>query len=323
MKAVTINDDKSLSYIEVGSISRKEGEIMIEVHAASINRADLLQREGSYPPPPGCPNWPGLEVAGTVYEVGENSKFRIGDKVCALLGGGGYAEYVSVDERMVLPMPRGLSYEEASAIPEVYATAFLNLFSIGEAKKGETLLLTAGNSGLASAIIPIAKDHGMRVITTVRGEAKAKAIEGLGADIIVDTTKESLPEVLNEEEKKGYPVDIAIDCLGGKDLGECLKYVARGCRWIQVATLAGNDSTIDFRNVYVRNIHLIGSTLRSKSPEKKGQVLSSLKESLWPKFESGEMKVNVCKVFPIEEVEKAHETLYKGEQVGKVVLKVR
>ncbi len=325
MKAIVINKlDQSLSYTEVENPVLHDGEVIIEVHAAALNRADLLQREGSYPPPPGCPEWPGLEVAGVIKEVSpEVTKWKVGDKVCALLGGGGYAEYVAVPQEMVMPIPKGLSYVEASAIPEVYMTAYLNLFYVGNAKKGETLLMNAGASGLASAVIPMAKAFGLRVITTVLGEEKVKEVAYLNADRVVDTTKEDIAEVLKEEEANGHPVNIAIDCLGGEALGRCLKNVARGCRWIQIATLAGDISAIDFRNVYVRNIKIIGSTLRSKTPEEKGMLLNELVEKTWEKFESGEMKLKIYKTFPIERADDAHQVLYRGENIGKVVLVVK
>ena len=261
MKAVVINDDKTLSYKEVPNPVLKSGEVIIEVYASALNRADLLQREGNYPPPPGCPEWPGLEVAGVIKEVASDAKkFKVGDKVCALLGGGGYAEYVAVPEEMVMPMPKNLSFIEASAIPEVYMTAYLNLFYVGNAKKGETLLITAGGSGLASAVVPMAKAFGLRVITTVRGKEKAKKLDYLNADLVVETTGTKLEDVLKEEEKNGRPVNIAIDCLGGDTVGKSLKYVARGCRWIQIATLAGDIAEVDFRNIFVKNIRIIGST---------------------------------------------------------------
>ena len=302
----------------------KNGEVLIEVHAAALNRADLLQREGNYPPPPGCPEWPGLEVAGVIKEVAQGvTKWKAGDKVCALLGGGGYAEYVTVPAEMVMPMPRGLSYAEAAAIPEVYMTAYLNLFYVGQAKVGETLLMNAGASGLASAVIPMAKAFGLRVITTVLGEEKVKEVAYLHADRVVDTTKEDIAEVLKEEEQNGTPVNVAIDCLAGEKLGECLKYVARGCRWIQIATLAGDISAVDFRNIFVKNIRIIGSTLRSKTPEEKGLLLSELVEKTWSKFESGDIKVKIHKTFPLEQADEAQQVLYRGENVGKVVLIVK
>ena len=325
MKAIVIDKQThELSYEEVADPVLKAGEVLIETHAAAINRADLLQREGSYPPPPGCPEWPGLEVSGVVKAVGEGcKKWKTGDKVCALLGGGGYAEYVAAPENMVMPIPKGLSFAEAAAIPEVYMTAYLNLFHVGQAKAGETLLMNAGASGLASAVIPMAKAFGLRVITTVLGAKKAGEVEYLHADRVVDTTKEDIAEVLKKEEENGTPVNLAIDCLAGEALGRCLKYVARGCRWIQIASLAGDISAVDFKNIYVKNIRIIGSTLRSKTPEEKGRLLSELTQKTWKKFESGEIKVKIYKTFPVERADEAQQVLYRGENVGKVVLIVK
>lgn len=327
MKAIVIKEDRSLVWQDVPDPTPKAGEVCIEVYAAALNRADLLQREGTYPPPPGCPDWPGLEVAGVICalspEAEADGRFHIGDKVCALLGGGGYAEYVTVPSCMCMPMPKGLSMVEAAALPEAFATAWLNLSYVGEGKAGETLLMQAGASGLASVVIPMARAMGMRVITTVLGQEKVKQVEYLHADRVVDTTTESLAEVLKEEAAAGHPVNMAIDCLGGKDLGDCLRHVAFGCRWVMIATLAGDDSVIDFRNVYVKNIRLIGSTLRSKSPEVKGQILSELVEKVWPMIESGKIPQKIHAVLPITEAEAAQDILYRGENVGKVVLTVK
>ncbi len=324
MKAIVINKDQTLSYTEVPNPVLKGGEVLIEVYASALNRADLLQREGNYPPPPGCPEWPGLEVAGIIKEVASDVKeFKVGDKVCALLGGGGYAEYVTVPAGMVMPIPEGLSFVEASAIPEVYMTAYLNLFHVGNAQTGETLLMNAGASGLASAVIPMAKAFGLRVITTVLGQDKVKEVAYLNADRVVDTTSEDIAEVLKEEESNGHPVNIAIDCLAGEALGRCLKYVARGCRWIQIASLAGDMSSVDFRNIFVKNIRIIGSTLRSKTPEQKAQLLKELVEKTWCKFTSGDIKVKIYKTFPLAQADDAQQVLYRGENVGKVVLVVK
>ena len=212
---------------------------------------------------------------------------------------------------------------EGAALPEAFATAWLNLCRIGEAKEGETLLMHAGGSGLASAVVPLAKSMGMRVITTVRGAAKAELVRYLNADRIIDLTTESMADALREEEAAGHPVNIAIDCLGGDMLGESLPYVARGCRWIVIATLAGDISPVDFRNVYVKNIRIIGSTLRSKSPEEKGAILTELTEQVWPKIETGEIPLKIHAVLPITEAERAQEMLYRGENIGKVVLPVQ
>lgn len=324
MKAVVINNDKSLSWTDVENPSIKDNQVLIEVYAASINRADLLQREGSYPPPPGCPNYPGLEVAGVIKSVGKDTKkYKVGDKVCALLGGGGYAEYVAVEEETVLPMPNNMSFEEASAIPEIYATAYLNLFYVGNAKPGETLFINSAASGLASAIIPMAKAFGLYVITTVRGQKKVESVKYLNADVVIDSLSQNVPEVLKQEANNGHPVDISIDCLGGPNVNECLKYVNRGCRWIQIATLAGDMSNIDFRNIFVKNIRIIGSTLRSKPIEEKEKILSELKEKMWSKFESREIEIKVHKILPIEQADEAQQILYRNENIGKVILKVK
>ena len=324
MKAIVINNDKSLSYKNVNDPSIRDDEVLIEVYACAINRADLLQREGSYPPPPGCPDYPGLEVAGIIKNIGKNvTKFKIGENVCALLGGGGYAELVAVNELMVMHMPKNMSYVEASAIPEVYATAYLNLFYVGKAKRGDTLLMNAGASGLASAVIPMAKAFGLYVITTVLGPEKVKAVSYLNADRVVDTLNENIIDVLKNESENGHPVDIAIDCLGGEIAGQCFPYVNRGCRWIQIATLAGDITSLNLKTVYVKNIKLIGSTLRSKTVEEKGKILTNLENDIFPKFESGVLKVNVYKTLPIEKADEGHQILYRGENVGKVVLKIR
>ncbi len=290
-----------------------------------MNRADLMQREGDYPPPEGCPEWMGLEVSGEIVEMTEGAKaksnYKIGDKVCALLGGGGYAEFVSVRYDMCMPVPKNCTMEEAAAIPEAFATAYLKLFVEGHAKAGDTLLMQAGASGLASVIIPMAKAFGLRVITTVISDPKN--IEHLGADLVVDTREKNLPEILKKEEAQGRAVDIAIDCLGGQNLGDCLPYVKYGCRWIVIAALAGANTTIDLKNIYKKNIRIVGSTLRSRTPEMKAKILANLVNEVWEKVANGEVKPTVYKVLPITEAEEAHDILYRGENIGKVVLKVQ
>ena len=325
MKAILVNDDKSLRWDEVPNPVLKEDEVLIKVEYAALNRADLMQREGDYPPPEGCPEWMGLEVSGEIVEMTEGAKtksnYKIGDKVCALLGGGGYAEFVSVKYDMCMPVPKNCTMAEAAAIPEAFATAYLKLFIEGHAKAGDTLLMQAGASGLASVIIPMAKAFGLRVITTVISDPEN--IRHLGADLVVDTREENLPEILKKEEAEGRAVDIAIDCLGGQNLGDCLPYVKYGCRWIVIAALAGANTTIDLKNIYKKNIRIVGSTLRSRTPEMKAEILSNLVNEVWKKVEDGEIKPTVYKVLPITEAEEAHDILYRGENIGKVVLKVQ
>lgn len=324
MKAILVNKDRSLRWDSVPDPILKENEVLIKVEYAALNRADLMQREGDYPPPPGCPEWMGLEVSGEIVAMTDEAKakapYRIGDKVCALLGGGGYAEYVSVPYDMCMPVPKGCTMAEAAAIPEAFATAYLKLFVEGHAKAGDTLLMQAGASGLASVVIPMAKAFGLRVITTVICDPES--IAHLGADLVIDTRSESLPAVLKAEEEAGRAVDIAIDCLGGQTLGDCLPYVKYGCRWIVIAALAGASTTIDLKNIYKKNVRIVGSTLRSRTPEMKAQILASLVKEVFPKVEAGLLKPTIHATLPITEAEAAHDILYKGQNVGKVVLRV-
>ena len=324
MKAILVNEDKSLRWDNVPDPILAEDEVLVKVECAALNRADLMQREGDYPPPEGCPEWMGLEISGEIVEMTEGAKaksgYKLGDKVCALLGGGGYAEYVSVKYDMCMPVPENCSMVEAAAIPEAFATAYLKLFVEGHAKAGDTLLMQAGASGLASVIIPMAKAFGLRVITTVIRDPES--IQHLGADLVVDTRTQSLPQVLKQEEEAGRAVDIAIDCLGSQTLGDCLPYVKYGCRWIVIAALAGTETTIDLKNIYKKNIRIVGSTLRSRTPEMKAQILAQLVEQVWPKVAAGQVKPTIHAVFPIQEAEAAHDVLYQGKNVGKVVLTV-
>lgn len=327
MKAILVNDDKSLRWDNVPDPQIKSEEVLVEIHAAALNRADLMQREGDYPPPPGCPEWMGLEIAGIIVEMGEESKaksnWKIGDKVCALLGGGGYAEYAAVRYDMLMPVPANCSMVEAAAIPEAFATAYLNLFIEGNIQPGNTLLLHAGTSGLASVVIPMAKAFGVRVITTVRSDEKADSIKHLNADVIVNTEKENIADVLKQQLAVGHGVDVAIDCLGGEIMGKCLHYLTHGARWIMIAALAGAKTEIDLKNIYVRNVRIIGSTLRARTPAVKAQILANLVRDVFPRIESGEVKPTIHAVLPIKEAEAAHDILYKGQNVGKVVLTVR
>ena len=324
MKAVLITDDKRLQIGEVERPMPAADEVVIEVYATAVNRADLMQVDGCYPPPPGCPDWPGLEVAGVIAELGadvaRSGKWQIGDKVCALLGGGGYAEYVAVPAGMVMPIPKGLSMVEAAALPEAFATAYLNLFYEGGAKPGYNFLMHAGASGLASVVIPMAKAFGLRVITTVLHEEAAKSIAHLGADVIVDTSKEDIVDVLRQEAEAGRPLNLAIDCLGSEKVGECFPHVAYMCKWIMIATLAGDISPVNMRTMFMKNIRLIGSTLRSKTPAFKAELLEKLVADIWPKVESGEVRPTIWSVLPIEQANEAHALLRDGKSAGKVVM---
>ncbi|MBQ3573451.1 MAG: NAD(P)H-quinone oxidoreductase, partial [Clostridia bacterium] len=317
MKAILVNDDQSLRWDNVPDPIIKAEEVLVKIEYAALNRADLMQREGDYPPPEGCPEWMGLEISGEIVEIGEEAKeksdWKIGDKVCVLLGGGGYAEYVSVKYDMLMPVPKNCTMAEAAAIPEAFATAYLNLFREGGLKAGNTLLMNAGASGLASVIIPMAKAFGARVITTVLSDEIANSIKHLNADVVVNTSKEDIADVLKRELADGHGVDVAIDCLGGEIMGRCIHFLTHGARWIMIAALAGQKTEIDLKNIYVRNVRIIGSTLRSRTPQVKAEILSELVENVWPKVETGEVKPTIYKILPITEAEAAHDILYRGE----------
>lgn len=326
MKAMLVNNVQKLVLSEVEKPVAKENEVLIRVRAIGLNRADLLQKKGTYPSPKGWPQWPGLEVAGEVEALGEkaalSSKFQIGDRVCALLGGGGYAEYVCAPIGLVMPMPKNLSFEEASTLPEAYATSYLNLFWEGHVKEGQTAFIPAGASGLASVAIPMAKAFGVRVITSVLSEEIAEKIKPLNADIVINSIKEDVAEILKAEEAAGRPVNMSMDCLCGETLGKSLPYMAEGGYWVVISTLAGTETNILLRPLLTKGLHLVGSMLRKRSNEEKEALLNELVEKVWPKIEAGMMQPSIYKVLPFEEANEAQDILERGENIGKVVLKI-
>ena len=326
MKAILVDDSKSFVLSEVEKPIPKDNEILIKIKAAALNRADLLQKNGTYPSPKGWPQWPGLEVAGVIEDMGseakEKSNLKIGDKVCALLGGGGYAEYVCAPYGMVMPIPKNLSFEQAAALPEAYATSYLNLFYEGHLKTGQTAFIPAGASGLASVAIPMAKAFGARVITSVLSPEIAEQIKNLGADVIIDTSSQNVESVLEEEEKNGTPVSVSMDCLCGETLGKSLPFMAEGGYWVVISTLAGIETKIMLRPLLTKGLHLVGSMLRKRPSEEKAILLSELVEKVWTKIESGEMTPSIYKVLPIENANDAIGILERCENIGKVVLKV-
>lgn len=323
MKAMLVDENKNLVWSEVADPVIKADEVLVKIHAAALNRADLLQRQGRYPSPKGCPEWMGLEIAGEIVEKGADvTNWNIGDKVCALLGGGGYAQYVAVKYDMLMPIPKGLSMVEASALPEAYATSYLNLFIEGHLEEGQTAFIPAGASGLASVAIPMAKAFGARVITSVLSDEIAEKIKPLCADVVINSTAQSVEEVLKLEEEKGTAVNVSMDCLCGETLGKSLPFMAEGGYWVVISTLAGIETTVQLRPLLTKGLHLVGSMLRKRTPEFKAYILSELVEKVWPKIESGEIKPSIYKVLPIEQAEEAHAILERGENIGKVVLTV-
>ena len=323
MKAMLVDENKNLVWSDVADPVVGADDVLIKIHAAALNRADLLQRQGKYPSPAGCPEWMGLEVAGEIVEIGASvTEWQVGDKVCALLGGGGYAEYVSVKRDMVMPIPKGLSMVEAAALPEAYATSYLNLFIEGHLEAGQTAFIPAGASGLASVAIPMAKAFGARVITSVLSDEIAEKIKPLGADVVINSVTQCVEEILAEEEKRGTPVNVSMDCLSGETLGKSLPYMARGGYWIVISTLAGVETNVQLRPLLTKGLHLVGSMLRNRTPEFKAYILWQLVERVWPKIEDGSIKPSIYKVLPMQNAAEAHAILERGENIGKVVLTV-
>ena len=320
MKAMLVDENKNLVWTDVPDPAMGPEEVLVKIHAAALNRADVLQREGKYPSPPGCPPWMGLEVAGVIEAVGESvTNWKIGDQVCALLGGGGYAEYVAVKHDMLMPVPKGLSLEEAASLPEAYATSYLNLFVEGHLEAGQTAFIPAGASGLASVAIPMAKAFGARVITSVLSDEIAEKIKHLGADVIINSKTTDVASVLAEEEENGTPVSVSMDCLSGQTLGKSLPYMARGGYWVVISTLDGIETNVPLRPLLTKGLHLVGSMLRNRTPAFKAWLLSELVEKVWPKVESGEMKPSIYKIMPITQAAEAQDMMARGEHNGKIV----
>ena len=244
MKAMLIDKNKNFVWTEVPDPVLADDGVIVEIHATALNRADLLQREGKYPSPQGWPAWPGLELAGKIVEMGKTAAaetdFKIGDDVCALVGGGAYAEKIAIPYKLLLHMPKGLTYEQAATIPEAYCTSYLNLFEEGHLQKGQTLYVAAGASGLASSAIPMGKAFGAYVVTSVQTREVANKIAHLGVDEIIVQEEESIPEAFDRLEKEGRAVSVCMDCLSGEDLGKAMPFMAR--------LLGGNQHPCRHRN---------------------------------------------------------------------------
>lgn len=327
MFAIQTMPEGRLVWAETETPEIKPNEVLLEIHAAGINRADVLQLAGKYPPPAGWPDRLGLEAAGIIAAVGDKvaaeGVWSVGDRVCALLGSGGYAEYAAVPAELLLPIPKGLTFQQAAGLPEVCGAAYLFLRMEGELKAGQTLLITAGASGLASLMIPMAKAYGARVITTVHNDELEEKIRPLGADLVVNTARQKLADVMQAELAAGRGVDVAVDCLGGDTVGECLPYLNFDGRWIMIATLADDFTNVNMRNLYARRTRLIGTNLRSRTDAQKKQLLGEMARDLWPKLESGAVRPVIDSVWPVAEAGQAIEKMKSGKTAGKLILTVR
>ncbi|MDQ8027288.1 MAG: NAD(P)H-quinone oxidoreductase [Brevundimonas sp.] len=293
------------------------GQIRIRVRAAGVNRPDLLQRNGLYPPPPGAPDTLGLEVAGEVDQIGEGvTRWSVGDRVCALLGGGGYADHAVVDARHALPVPEGLDFIQAAALPETVCTVFANVFEAGGLKVGETLLIHGATSGIGVTAIQMAKAAGARVIATSRGPAKTEAARALGADLSLDATAGDMSAAIRDFSG----VDVVLDMLGA-DYAELNQAALKPFgRWVVIATLTGAAAQIDLMKVMLKRIVLTGSTLRARPADEKARLIAAVEATAWPWLASGALKPPIDAVFPLEQAADAHRRLEAGDHIGKIVL---
>lgn len=295
------------------------GQVTIRVRAAGVNRPDLLQRTGGYPPPPGASDILGLEVAGEIAAVGADvTRWRVGDRVCALLGGGGYAETAVVDARHVMPIPDGLDYVQAACLPETVFTVFANVFEAGALKADETLLIHGATSGIGVTAIQMAKAAGARVIATSRGAEKAAAAKALGADISLDAKVDDLAA----EIAKAGGADVVLDMVG-RDYAELnLNALKPGGRWVVIASLTGSRVEIDLMRIMLKRLVLTGSTLRSRPADEKARLAAAVEATAWPWAASGAVRPPVQATFPLERAADAHRALEAGDHVGKIVLTV-
>ncbi len=302
------------------------GQVLIRVAAAGVNRPDLLQRLGAYPPPPGAPLTLGLEVAGEVVAVdgGEGeARWAPGDRVCALLGGGGYADYVAVDARHALAIPAGphgpLDWVEAAALPETVFTVFANVFDAeggGRLKPGETFMVHGATSGIGATAIAMAKAHGCRVVATSRGAAKAVQARELGADVAVDASAEDFVEVAKRE----GGIDVVLDMVGGDYVGRNLKALNPAGRHVSIAFQAGAVAEVNLQQVMQKRLVMTGSTLRPRSADEKARLAGEVERTVWPWIAAGQLMPVIDRVFPLEEAAAAHAHLEEGGHVGKVML---
>ncbi|PAU66126.1 NAD(P)H-quinone oxidoreductase [Pseudomonas sp. PIC25] len=290
------------------------GQVRIKVAAAGLNRADLLQKAGLYPPPPGVSDTLGLECAGVIAEVGPGSAWQVGDRVCALLAGGGMAEDVVVDARHVLPVPERLSLAEAAALPEVYATAWLNLFRLGTLQPGEKVLLHAGASGVGSAAIQLCKAFGNPCWVSVGSAERLAYCESLGAQ-----GGALRGENLDDLRDFG-PFDMILDPVGGNYAALNLDLLARDGRWVNIGLMGGRKAELDLALLLGKRVQLIGSTLRNRDDQYKAELIGELRRNVWPLFDEGRLQPRLEKRFPAKDADAAFEALASNRIAGKVVL---
>ena len=299
-----------------------ESEILVKVAAAGINRPDVMQRKGQYPPPPGAPDIPGLEIAGEVAAVGGKVKrWKVGDKVTALVAGGGYAEYCLADETVALPVPKGFSMVEAAALPETFMTVWHNVFQRGALKSGETILIHGGSSGIGTTAIMLAKAFGAKVIVTAGSTQKCAACKKLGADFAIDYKTQDFVAA-TKEATGGRGADLVLDMVGGDYAERNHDAAAVEGRIVQIATQQGFKVTINLLKIMQKRLTHTGSTLRPRPVADKAMIARELADKAWPLLAAGKIKPVIDSTFPLRDASKAHARMESGAHVGKIVLEV-
>ncbi|MFV2177126.1 NAD(P)H-quinone oxidoreductase [Actinomadura sp. LOL_016] len=318
MRAIVIRepgDPDVLEWTTVPDPAAGPGEVLIEVAASAVNRADVMQRLGFYPPPEGAPPYPGLEVSGRVVEAGDGVAWpRVGDEVCALLAGGGYAERVAVPAAQVLPVPDGVDVVDAAGLPEVACTVWSNVFMLGRLRAGETLLVHGGGSGIGTLAIQLAKARGARVVCTVGSEEKAERCRALGADVAVNYRTEDFVD--------GGPYDVILDLIGAKYLARNVDALAVGGRLMIIGMQGGAKAELDIGKLLRKRALVHPTSLRSRPVAEKAEIVAGVRESVWPLVASGDVRPVIDRRVPMADAARAHELLEESGHVGKILLTV-
>lgn len=326
MKAIVVQTDQEsrpLSWQEVPEPTYTADEVLVDIYATALNRADLAQRAGNYPPPPGAPDILGLEMAGTVAKVGANvTGWQPGDRACALLPGGGYAEQVSVPAEMLMPIPAGWSFEQAAGLPEVFFTAYLNLFMEASLKKGETVLIHGGASGVGTAGIQLAHQAGCRVFVTAGDEEKLARCRELGAELAINYKEEDFVERI-QAYTNNEGVDVIMDMVGAPYLERNLALLKVYGRLVFISMLGGAKTEINLGALMGRRLRLIGSVLRPRSVTEKVEIKRRFMAQFWPLLEEGVVRPIIDSVYPIAQANQAHDRMANNKNIGKIILKVR
>jgi len=312
---------ENLALRDVPVPAPQAGEILIRVRAAGINRADAAQREGHYPPPKGSSEIIGLECAGEVAALGDGvTGFKVGDRVCALLAGGGYATYCAVPAIQALPLPKGFSFEQGAAVMETFCTVWTNVFERGRLRKGERLLVHGGSSGIGTAAVALAAALGAEVYVTAGTPEKCQACVDLGAKRAINYKTEDYVEVIKAETGDG--VDVVLDMVGGDYLARDLSIMRLEGRHVSIAALGGNTAQIPIFTMMLKRLTITGSTLRARTPEQKGAVVRGVHQTVWPLFESGRIAPVIDSVVPLAQAADAQRRIESSVHIGKIILRV-